>query len=243
MQLTAIRLGDSAQSWQDAGFTIASTDGSTPAACTAIVSFGRTRIELTGSGGGFLGWAFGDDAGDGSTAKAAGSSIAATDLDGLPFLEALALPPSPKALAPHANGIVSIDHVVIQSPDMRRTTEAFATVGLTPAGGRTTDSYGSSMQQRFFWAGDLILEMVGPLQKPLGDSDNAADQLGEHAPATMFGLALVSRDLKATGDFLGDLLGEPKEAVQAGRTIAGLRGKETGISIPIAVMSPHVKDG
>ncbi len=239
MQLTGIRLGDSAQSWQDAGFTVAPADGSHSAEGTATVSLGGTRIQLTGSGGGFLGWAFGDD----PTANAAESSIAATDLDGLPLLEPqLFLPPS-AAPAPHPNGIVSIDHVVIQSPDMRRTTEAFTNLGLTPSGGRTSDSYGSTMQQRFFWAGDVILEMVGPLEESPGDSGDNADKPGEHPPATMFGLALVSPDLQATGDFLGDLMGEPKEAVQAGRTIAGLRGKDTGISIPIAVMSPHVKPG
>ena len=36
-------------------------------------------------------------------------------------------------------------------------------------------------------------------------------------------------------------MGTPKDAVQDGRRIAGLRGKEVGIRLPIAVMSPHVR--
>ena len=53
--------------------------------------------------------------------------------------------------------------------------------------------------------------------------------------------AIVADDLDATAERLGELLGAPKDAVQTGRRIAGLRGAQVGITIPIAVMSPHVQ--
>jgi hypothetical protein len=57
----------------------------------------------------------------------------------------------------------------------------------------------------------------------------------------VFGLALVADDLDATAAQLGELLSTPKPAVQPGRRIAGLRGAQVGISVPVAVMSPHVR--
>ncbi len=60
-------------------------------------------------------------------------------------------------------------------------------------------------------------------------------------PTSIFGLALVAADLDRTAETLGELLGAPKPAVQAGRRIAGLRHRQAGISLPIAVMSPHVR--
>jgi hypothetical protein len=85
------------------------------------------------------------------------------------------------------------------------------------------------MRQTFFWAGDVIVELVGPdVGEPSTDE-----------PTTVFGLALVASDLDATAAVLGPLLGTPKAAVQPGRRIAGLRGRDLGISLPLAVMSPH----
>jgi hypothetical protein len=83
----------------------------------------------------------------------------------------------------------------------------------------------------FFWAGDVILELMGPdRDQPVTDD-----------ATSVFGLALVADDLDTTAAHLGELLSSPKEAVQPGRRIAGLRGAKVGISVPIAVMSPHVR--
>jgi hypothetical protein len=86
------------------------------------------------------------------------------------------------------------------------------------------------MRQTFLWAGDVIVELVAP-----DDGEPRTDE-----PTSIFGLALVAADLDVTAASLGDLLGTPRPAVQQGRRIAGLRGREVGISVPIAVMSPHV---
>ena len=85
------------------------------------------------------------------------------------------------------------------------------------------------MSQNFFWAGDVILELVGP--------DSGEPSTDE--PTSIFGLASVAPDLAATVQFLGGLMGEPKPAVQPDRMIAGFRNKAVGISLPIAVMTPH----
>jgi hypothetical protein len=83
-------------------------------------------------------------------------------------------------------------------------------------------------RQTFFWLGDVILELVGA-DEPEGDG-----------PSKVWGLALTCSDLDATAATLGDKCGDPKPAVQRGRRIATLRTSALGISIPIALMSPHV---
>ncbi len=135
------------------------------------------------------------------------------------------------SVAAHPNGIVQIDHVVVSTGDCERTIAEFERAGLEVRGGRSTESYGNPMLQTFLWAGDVIIELIGP--------DH--DQPSTETPAALFGLALTAADLDATAAHLGELLGTPKDAVQPGRRIAGLRGATVGISLPIAVMSPHVR--
>ena len=221
-QLTTIELGDAPEAWATAGFTVGD-DG---------VHLGHTTIRLTGRGGSFLGFSF-----DGMAPSGDGPS----DLDGLPLLDpdavadggalAVAHPNGPHPNGPHPNGISSIDHVVVRTGNCERTIAAFERAGFEVRGGRSTTSYGSPMRQTFFWGGDVILELVGPdAGEPTTDE-----------PTSIFGLALVAADIDRTAETLGDLLGQPKPAVQAGRRIAGLRHRQAGISLPIAVMSPHVR--
>ena len=131
----------------------------------------------------------------------------------------------------HPNGITTIDHIVVVTGDCDRTVAAFQDAGLSVSGGRSTDSYGFPARQTFLWAGDVIVELIGPdAGEPTTDD-----------PVTVFGLALVADDLDATRSVLGALMGEAKPAVQADRMIATLRHKAAGISLPIAVMSPHLR--
>lgn len=201
-QLSAIDVGDAPEAWGAAGFDVAD-DGT--------FALGSTVVRCTGSGGRFLGW-YVDDID--------------VDLDGLPTTTAA---PAPSTLAIHPNGISSIDHVVVRTGDVERTIAAFQAAGLEVRGGRSTTSYGAPMRQTFFWAGDVILELVGP-----DAGEPRTDEV-----TSIFGLALVADDLDATATRLGDLLGTPKPAVQDGRQIAGLRGKDVGIGLPVAIMSPH----
>lgn len=74
---------------------------------------------------------------------------------------------------------------------------------------------------------DVIIELVGPEAPP---------------PAAMlWGLTLVTSDVDHTHRFLPTHTKAPWPAVQPGRTMTVLK-EFPGISIPIAFMSPHVKD-
>lgn len=165
---------------------------------------------LTGTGAGFEGWAV-----DGITGS----------IDGIQTVD-----PGAAASAPsHPNGITTIDHVVVHTGDVDRTAAALSDAGLQPRRDQPAVIGGSPMRQQFYWLGDVILELLGP--------DEGAPRSDE--PARVFGLALVSEDLDATVSVLGHLAGTAKDAVQPGRRIAGIRGTRVGISIPLAVMSPH----
>lgn len=203
-QLVTIALGDPPDAWRSAGFDVDRSGRSL---------LGSTTLVLTGSGAGVDGWAL------------AGVEVA---IDGLSWCEPVTGGP-----AEHPNGITRIDHVVVRTGDCERTIAAFTEAGFELRGGRSTTSYGAPMRQSFFWAGDVIVELIGP--------DEGEPRTDE--PTTFFGLALVAADIDTTARHLGALLSGPKDAVQPGRRIAGLRGREVGITVPVAVMSPHVGDG
>ena len=143
-----------------------------------------------------------------------------TSVDGIPTtsIEAQTM-----ELWSHANGSTQLDHVVVSSPDSARTTAALEAVGL-PA--KRTRDIGKGMQQVFFRAGEAIIELVGPVE-PKGDG-----------PAGFYGLAINVDDLDATKATLGDLLTDPKDAVQPGRRIATLKTRDLGIATAIAFMTP-----
>ncbi len=237
-QLRTLEIADSPGSWRAGGFTV-DAEG--------VCVLGSTAIRLTSGNGGFRSWSF-DGIGvhvseidgltvDGSAETAVATSDAATDgtpqaIDGpTPSQQPnLDLHPSPHPNSqPHPNGIASIDHIVIRSGNCERTIAALEAAGFPRRGGRTTTSGGFPAAQSFFWAGDVILELIGPdVGEPVTDQ-----------ATSIFGLALVAPDLESTARSLGELLGKPKPAVQTGRKIAGFRTRAVGMSLPIAVMSPH----
>ena len=71
--------------------------------------------------------------------------------------------------ATHANGATYIDHVVLLSPSLPRTTAALEALGLVQRGERDTDTYGAPMRQIFFRLGEVILELVGSPEPGEGD--------------------------------------------------------------------------
>jgi hypothetical protein len=134
------------------------------------------------------------------------------------------------AAAPHPNGVVRIDHVVMLTPDLDRTVAELESQGFDLRRTREAPTPGGSTRQAFFRAGEPILEVV---LAPEGSSV-ARDPSG---PARLWGLAFCVEDLGRTARSLGDLLGEPRDAVQPGRRIATLRG-QAGLGPAIAFMSP-----
>lgn len=210
-QLETVVVGDTPEAWRGAGFDVDDH---------AHLVLGSTTIVLTGSGAGFEAWRI---------------QGVEHDLDGLTTAGEIEGAGAGDELSGagrgHPNGICRIDHVVVRTGDHDRTLAAFTGAGLDERRERTTTNYGSPMRQSFFWAGDAIIELVGP----------ARGQATTDEPTSILGLALATDDLDATAQYLGELLATPKDAVQPGRRIAGLRGAEVGISVPVAVMSPHVR--
>ena len=202
-----ILVGDPPEAWEAAGYTV-DADGT--------CRIGAVRVRLVGRDGGkrILGWSLRD---------VPAAALEGDRLDGLPTTRSAAAPSEPAA---HPNGAAYIDHVVLLSPDLGRTTAALAEVGLEPRGERETDTYGAPMRQVFFRLGEVILELIG------------GPDPGEGDPG-FFGLAVTVDDLDATAQLLGDHLGAAKDAVQEGRRIATLRHRELGMSVATAFMSPE----
>jgi hypothetical protein len=206
--LRELVVADPPEAWSRAGFAVGAD---------AVVHVDGLRVRLVGRDGGrkrILSWAF--------------EGIGPIDsLDGLPTSQLD--PPGDGGVAPepHPNGVIGLDHVVIASPDDRRTTAALAAAGFEPRRTRETESYGAPMRQTFFRSGPVILELIGS-PEPTGDG-----------PAGFFGLAWTVTDLDASASLLGPGLGTRKDAVQPGRRIATLRHKDLGLSVATAFMSPE----
>jgi len=202
-----IVVGDEPESWRAAGFTV-DPDGT--------CRIGTVRVRLVGRERGkrILEWSLRDiDPG----------GLADAGIDGLATTVSSA-PPAESAT--HPNGVRSIDHVVLVSPDTDRTTAALEAVGFDVRRVRKAESYGAPMRQTFFRAAEVIIELVGP------------DEPGEGATG-FFGLAHTVDDLDATAALLGPALGTAKDAVQPGRRIASMRHKELGMSVATALMTPE----
>lgn len=147
--------------------------------------------------------------------------VETTDLDGLPTEAARGAAPEPPAVE-HPNGALALDHVVAFTGDLDRTMAALAAAGLEPRRVRAVP--GQELRQAFYVLGPALLELAGPV----ADRDAAA----------FWGLVVVVADLDALAELLGDRLGAPRDAVQAGRRIATLRA-EAGSSAAVAFMTPR----
>jgi hypothetical protein len=200
-------VGDPPETWEAAGYSV-DDDGT--------CRIGQVRVRLVGREGGkrILGW---------SLRGVPSARLADGRLDGIPTTASHAAPAEP---ATHPNGTRHIDHVVLLTPHLARTTEALGSIGLTPRGERDSDTYGAPMRQVFFRMGEVILELIGQV-----------DGEGDGAPG-FFGIAVTVDDLDALAATFGDHLGGIKDAVQEGRRIATLRHRDLGMSVATAFMTP-----
>ena len=192
--------------WAAAGFAV--EDG--------VVHAGAVRVRLAGedAGRGIVSWSLRD--------------TPTTDVDGLPTIASRA---GPGEAAEHPNGVARIDHVVVVTPDLERTTAALAAAGIDRRRVREVPmGQGRALHQGFFRLGEVILEVVDGM--PL---DPAAEP-APGAPAAFWGLVFVVADLDAAGAEFGDLLGAPRDAVQPGQRIATVR-REAGLGLPVALIS------
>jgi hypothetical protein len=198
-------IADEPTAWRAVGF------GVEGAACAV----GSVRLRFVGRGErrGIVEWSL--------------RGFSSRELDGLPTV---ASESPPAAGAPHPNGVESIDHLVVMTPDLDRTAEVLRGAGFDFRRLREDATPGGSMRQAFFRMGEVILEVV---EAPEGTKP-AADPAG---PARLWGISFLVPDLDATATALGDLLGAPRDAVQPGRRIATLR-REAGLGPAIAFMTP-----
>ncbi len=200
--LLELLVHDDPSSWEAAGFVLSGPD--------AVVIDGVTvRLGGEREPRGIVGWAL---------------EGVRREIDGLAVCPHTPIEPK----TDHPNGVTTIDHLVIATNDFGRTIPAFEQAGLEARRTRTFTMGGTERQQTFFWAGSVILELIGPVAAEPGA-----------AISGFWGLAVNTVDIDASAEYLGERLGTPKDAVQKGRRIATLRTKDLGISTPVAFMTPH----
>jgi hypothetical protein len=146
---------------------------------------------------------------------------AVTSIDGLATDAVEAQHP---VYADHELGAIGLDHVVVLTGRLERTSDAIA--AATGCELRRVRDLGT-MRQGFhrMGPGGLIVEIVERAE--LGDD-----------VAQFWGIVLNVDDLDAACARLGDeLVGPAKDAVQPGRRIATVR-EAAGLGLPLALMTP-----
>jgi hypothetical protein len=194
-----LRIGDAPEAWRAAGFTV---EGD-------FCRVGTVRLRLGRDGTGITDW---------TLRNVPATTSAIDDIPTAPSPASSSVPPAEAAI--HENGVTRIDHAVLMTPDLPRTTGALVALGLEVRRERDAGTF----RQVFFRMGEVILEVVGPHEPGSG-------------PASLWGLTFAVADIDATAAFLGDHLGRVKDAVQPGRRITTLRGRDLGISPAVAFIS------
>lgn len=202
-RLRAVAIGGPAEAWEELGLAV---EGSTAQVGEVALYFGEGEAGITG-------WELEGVEGD---------------IDGLPVLQPEVSSinyPTGSESRTALLGAVRIDHVVVATPDVDRTTAAFEAAGIRLRRERVGEEMGRPLRQAFFRLGEVIAEVVGPPDGPAGDG-----------PSGFWGLVLVVSDLDAVAERMGNRLGRVKPAVQPGRRIATVRG-EAGLGLPVALLS------
>jgi Glyoxalase/Bleomycin resistance protein/Dioxygenase superfamily len=210
-----IEIADPADAWMHAGFSVDS-GGDAGAACR--IGGVRLRLAGRGRGTGIIGWSL----------RGLPSDKVLHDLHGIPTTRSDAVAATP---AEHPNGVTAIDHVVLLSPDLGRTVESLATVGVEPRRERDGQLGGRTIRQIFFRLGEVIIEVVG------------SPETTDEGPATLWGITYVVTDIDATAAYFGDRTAPVKEAVQPGRRITTLRHHQLGMSVRSAMISAPILGG
>lgn len=147
-------------------------------------------------------------------------------IDGLATNFVDQVPPAPDLEVVSSDGprleIVGVDHVVVNTPNLQRTSDAIALATGAPLK-RVRDA-GGGVQQGFHRLGGVVIEIVSSPKMAPGC-------------ATFWGLVLTVDNIDAMYDFVGpDVISAPKPAVQPGRRIATFRsGAQLGL--PVALMT------
>ena len=181
-----------------------------------IVDHSPGETESSGDGteesGGIVGWALSGVPG----------SLDGTVVDG--GLATSVVDPLGPLFAEHDLGASGLDHVVVMTADLERTTGAIA--DATGSELKRIREVGP-MRQGFhrIGPGGLIVEVVERPEIPAG-------------PGRFWGVVINVDDLDAACARIGsDRVSEPKDAVQPGRRISTVRA-DVGLGLPVALMTP-----
>jgi hypothetical protein len=193
-QIEQLTIGGDPAAWRRAGFTVVAEG----------TRVGAVRLHFA-PGEGILGW------------RLTGRE---DEIDGLP----VAVAATDQAVrATHPNGVTHVDHLVVFTPELERTTRALEDAGIGRRRVREVETDDGLLRQGFFRLGEVILEIV-------------AHTRVEPGPARFWGITFAVTDLDACADLLGERLGSIRDAVQPGRRIATVR-ESAGLGLPVALIS------
>ena len=199
MRVAALRIGGEPRQWRELGFDVGN-DG------VAVIDGVRLEVQPSAEPGAIGSWALdGDDV--------------PVSVDGLVTDAAI----RGGAGAVHPNGVIGIDHVVVFTPSLERTTVAFTEIGVDCR--RVREANGGA-RQGFFLVGDVLVEVIDGVG------------LEPDALARFWGITAVVLDIDAAAVVLGERLGRIKDAVQPGRRIATVRSEASG-GLPLALITPR----
>ncbi|MFN3255502.1 MAG: VOC family protein [Ilumatobacter sp.] len=200
-----LEIAGDAAAWRSIGLVVAD-DGLIP-----LIGTGLRIVDAGEHSNGIVGWAL----------SGVSDDLDQATIDGLRTTTVAS--PGP-VYADHPLGASGLDHVVVMTADLERTSAA---IGAATSCELKRIREVDTMRQGFhrIGRGGLIVELVERPDVPAG-------------PASFWGLVINVDDLDGACDRIGrDLISEPKDAVQPGRRIATVRS-EVGLGLPVALMTP-----
>ena len=211
-RLAHVRVGAPVASWEALGFDVA--DG--------VVALANGAIEF-------------------GTGTPGLSAIGASDISDPLVVDGLVVEPGrPRPATAHPNGARSIDHVVVMTDSLDRTSEAIeSALGLERRRLRETET----VRQAFHRFADPA-DPAGagdPLDPAATRQRGCILELVENprlAQPQFWGLVVIVDDLDALHGAHPDLVAPPKTAVQPGRRIATAR-READLGTAVAFMTPE----
>ena len=130
--------------------------------------------------------------------------------------------------ANHPNGVFGVDHVVVSTGDVERTSGLLADAGLELLGDRQAVIGGRPFEQRFHRAGPCLIELAGP-----------SGATGPE-PAGVWGITFVTSRIESLPALEPAPVASIRDAVQPGRRIATAI-PEAGLPTRVAFMDPRTR--